>query len=364
MPLFMDFHKIPNLTIEDVVRAHVADMAIQEQYGVKYLQFWVNQKDGAVFCLTEGPDAETCEKVHQMAHGNLACAITEVDVGTYKLFMGENHKLELGLVKNQDDSIDLGYRHILVATGRGLAGSTSQSDLHTLEIPAWARHNVLESIRKYNGREVRQPGEDSVIAVFNDATDAIKCSLQMRRTLLPDPHQPSLVFKIGISCDQPLTEDGEFFTRAIKLSHRLIQTAQDNEILISPLVKKLCHEGTELTSHTKSLNSAEESFVSDLLDCAERNLSNTSYNIESICRDMGVSRPQLYRRVTALTGRAPNDFLRDFRLEKAAALLKRRAGNISEVALEVGYNNPSYFSKCFTEKFGCMPSKVAARQSV
>ena len=360
----MDFHKIPNLTLDDVVNAHMADMAIQEQYGVKYLQFWVNQRDGAVFCLTEGPDAKTCELVHQMAHGNLACAITEVDAGTYKLFMGESHKLELGLVKNQDDSIDTGYRSILVADVRGMAGSAHPSELQALEIPPVARQQIFDIVKKHNGRDVKWPAEGSIIAVFNDATEAVKCGREIERKLLPDPVHPNLVFKIGISCDQPLTEDGEFFTRAIKLARRLIQTSQDNQILISSLVKDLCGEAFESSSSIKSLKSADESFVSGLLDYAEQNLGNNSYTIENLCKDVGISRPQLYRKVTFLTGRAPNDFLRDIRMEKAATLLRRRAGNISEVALEVGYNNPSYFSKCFADKFGCMPSEVVARQYV
>jgi AraC-like DNA-binding protein len=364
MPLFMDYHKIPNISLDDVVNVHMADVAIQEQYGVRYLQFWVNQRDGAVFCLTEGPDAKTCELVHQMAHGNIACAITELDPGTYKLFMGENHKLELGLVKNHDDSLDMGYRSILVADVRGLAGSAHPSDLQALEIPLSAKQLVFDNIKRHNGREVNWPADGSAIAVFNDATEAVRCGHQIQRALLPDPINPKLVFKIGISCDQPITEDGEFFTRAIKLARRLIQTAQDNQILISSLVKDLCSERFESSFAIKSLKSADELFVSTLLDCAERNLSNNHYSIESLCKDIGISRPQLYRKVTALTGRAPNDFLRDIRMEKAVALLKRRAGNISEVALEVGYNNPSYFSKCFADKFGCMPSEVIARQYV
>jgi len=300
--------------------------------------------------------------VHQMAHGNIACAITELDAGTYKLFMGENHKLELGLVKNHDDSVDMGYRSILVTSIRSLASSVHSADLQTLGIPAWARKLVMDSVRTHNGREVRWPAEESIVAVFNDATDAVKCGYQIQGELLPDPRHPTLVFKMGISCDQPLTEDGEFFTRAIKLARRLIQTAEDNQILISSLVKELCHEGVKSTVPIRHLNRVDEGFVSELLDLAEENLPNSKYNIDNLCKDIGISRAQLYRRVTALTGRAPNDFLRDIRMDKAVSLLKRRAGNISEVALEVGYNNPSYFSKCFADKFGCMPSEVVARQ--
>lgn len=363
MPLFMDYHKIPNVVLEDIVNAHMADVAIQAQYDVKYLQFWINQRDGAVFCLTEGPDARTCEIVHELAHGHVACAITELDPVTYKLFMGENHKLELGLVKNHDNSLDLGYRSILVVMIRS-ASSVHSSDLMSIDVPAMARKQVLDKVSLHHGREVRWPSEDGIVAVFDDVTDAVKCAHQLQGELLTDPHHQKLTFRIGVSCDQPLTEDGEFFTRAIRLARRMIQTAQDNEVLISSLVNELCHEGFRSTISIRHLNNADETFVTLLLDFAEQNLSNGNYTIDNLCKDIGVSRAQLYRRITSLTGRAPNDLLRDLRMEKAASLLKRRAGNISEVALEVGYNNPSYFSKCFADKYGCMPSEVVARQYI
>ncbi len=114
MPLYMDFHKISGITIEDVKKAHMADLSVQERYGVKYHQFWLNQKEGTIFCLTEGPDMETCEMVHRLAHGNVACAMTEVKPGYYKAFMGEGHQIDHGIVRNEDGSMDLGYRSILI----------------------------------------------------------------------------------------------------------------------------------------------------------------------------------------------------------------------------------------------------------
>jgi len=86
-------------------------------------------------------------------------------------------------------------------------------------------------------------------------------------------------------------------------------------------------------------------------------LSDENFSIEALSRDIGISRPQLYRKIVTLTGRSPNDLIIDLRMSKALSLLKKKAGNISQIALEVGYSNPSYFAKCFTKKFGCTPSK-------
>ncbi len=357
MPLFMDFHKIDNITIDDVLSAHMADLSVQAKYGVKYHQFWVNQKAGTIFCLTEGPDAKTCEAVHQIAHGNVACAMTEVEPGYFKILMGENHTVDHGMVKTEDGSVDLGYRTILVASVRGITSANNSKDLHLLQIPQWAKVLTYQSISTFHGREVKWEADDSIIAVFNEATEAVKCARQIQQELLAN--ESKVIFKIGISADQPVTKDGDFFSKAIALAHRLSYAVEDNHILTSSLVKKLCRDDTTSTT-IKYLDLPDEQFVSDLLTIANQNLSNKTFSIESICKDIGVSRPQLYRKTTSLTGRAPSDFLRDVRMEKALVLLKQRTGNISQVALEVGYNNPSYFAKCFAEKFGCSPSEVSA----
>lgn len=365
MPLFMDFHKfseIENIAVDDVIKAHVADLSVQEQYGVKYHQFWINQKAGMVFCLTEGPDAKTCELVHQMAHGNIACAITEVEPGDFKLMMGEKHRVEHGLVKTEDGRIDMGYRNILVVSVRAITEAGSSKELQLLQIPHWAKVIVAEKIKEFNGRELRWDADGSLIGVFNEATDAVSCSQQIQRKLLEAAGEPKVIFKIGISADQPVTKDGEFFSHAVKLAHWLCLAADDNQIIASSLVKKLCQEPTQTTSLFKYLEAPEEDFVSNLLTVADHNLGNNDFTIDDMCKDIGISRPQLYRKITSLTGRAPNDFLRDIRMERALTLLKQKTGNISQVALEVGYNNPSYFSKCFHEKFGCTPSEASARQ--
>jgi AraC-like DNA-binding protein len=72
---------------------------------------------------------------------------------------------------------------------------------------------------------------------------------------------------------------------------------------------------------------------------------------------MGVSRPQLYRKTLSLTGRSPIDLISALRMVKAMSLMKSNFGNVSEIALEVGYHNPSYFAKCFQKNFGCPPSE-------
>ena len=78
MPLFIDHHRgVEGLTAEAVADAHRKDEEIQDQYGVKYLKYWFNEKTGEVFCLADAPN----KAVHREAHGLMADEITEVEEG-------------------------------------------------------------------------------------------------------------------------------------------------------------------------------------------------------------------------------------------------------------------------------------------
>ena len=359
MPLYMDFHKFESVTIEAVKTAHIADIGVQDQYGVNYHQFWVNEEEGSVFCLVEGPDKETCEKVHQIAHGNVACALTEVNPGLYVKLMGKDYKIDDGHVSHADGTVDLGYRNILVVSVYGITKATGSKDLSLLETPHWARKLIAEKIASFNGREIKWDIDDSLIAIFNNSTEIVRCGLQIQKELLEsETKNPAIVFKIGISAAQPVTKEGDFFTEAIRLAHRLSITASNNGILISSLVKKLCQDEQLLNNNSaaRSLSCTEEEFLSKLLSISETKLSDQDFDLNDLCTEAGISRPQLYRKVNAITGHSPNDFMKNLRLNKALELLKQKKANITEIAFETGFNSPSYFTKCFTEKFGCTPS--------
>ena len=83
MPRYMDVHgKLPEgATAADVAAAHEADLAKQGEYGVNYIKYWVDEKQGKVFCLVEAPDAESAARVHREAHGLVADHIYEVSEG-------------------------------------------------------------------------------------------------------------------------------------------------------------------------------------------------------------------------------------------------------------------------------------------
>ena len=82
MPLYMDTHSIDGgVRATDVAGAHRADLETQEQYGVKYLRYWVDEQAGKIFCLVDAPDAEAANRVHREAHGLVAESINSVIEG-------------------------------------------------------------------------------------------------------------------------------------------------------------------------------------------------------------------------------------------------------------------------------------------
>ena len=84
------------------------------------------------------------------------------------------------------------------------------------------------------------------------------------------------------------------------------------------------------------------------------------FNIRELGKRLALSKAQLYRKITQLSGLSPNNFIKEHRLKKAAEAISKQDGNVSRVAYRSGFSSPSYFSKCFLERFGILPSSVAA----
>ncbi|SRX54245.1 response regulator [Aequorivita sp. CIP111184] len=110
-----------------------------------------------------------------------------------------------------------------------------------------------------------------------------------------------------------------------------------------------------------SISSAEEQFLERLQKVLDANITNSNFNIEDFGSEMGVSRMQLHRKLKALTGQSASEFLRTQRLKLAIKLLQEKKISISEVGYTVGFNDPSYFTKCFKQEFGCSPSEYISK---
>jgi DNA-binding response OmpR family regulator/two-component sensor histidine kinase len=105
-----------------------------------------------------------------------------------------------------------------------------------------------------------------------------------------------------------------------------------------------------------SPTSVDEKFLQNVIAIIDKNMSDSDFTVQSLVDQLHIGQDQLYRKIKALTGLSINHFIRSIRLKKAAQLLKAKSYNVSEVMFQVGFNNPSYFSKCFKTEFGVLPS--------
>jgi signal transduction histidine kinase/DNA-binding response OmpR family regulator len=105
------------------------------------------------------------------------------------------------------------------------------------------------------------------------------------------------------------------------------------------------------------INSIDVVFINKAKEILEKHLSNKDFGAEEFAREMALSQKQFLRKLKALTNLTINEFIRDFRLQRAANLLSQKAANISEIAFQVGFESLSYFAKTFKEKFGKLPSE-------
>lgn len=108
-----------------------------------------------------------------------------------------------------------------------------------------------------------------------------------------------------------------------------------------------------------SVTSEDEKFLSKTIAIIEEHINNFDFDVSKLTDKMALSRVQLFRKLKALTDQSPSEFIRTIRLKRAAQLLDKGFGNIAEVTYQVGFNNLSYFAKCFRELFGVSPSDYA-----
>jgi signal transduction histidine kinase/ligand-binding sensor domain-containing protein/DNA-binding response OmpR family regulator len=128
-------------------------------------------------------------------------------------------------------------------------------------------------------------------------------------------------------------------------------------LLMQQTLKKTYQKQVDIQAENISIVSEDEKFLKNTLSCIEKNITNPNFSVEELSRQMSLSRVSLYKRLLALTGKSPVDCIRTIRLKRAVQLLEKSRLSIANVAYEVGFNNPTYFSKVFKEEYGTLPSE-------
>ncbi|MGI4749270.1 MAG: hybrid sensor histidine kinase/response regulator transcription factor [Janthinobacterium lividum] len=128
-------------------------------------------------------------------------------------------------------------------------------------------------------------------------------------------------------------------------------------LLMQESFKKTYQKQREITVQDLTIVSEDEKFLKRVFDCIEANITNYNFSVEELSRQMSLSRVSLYKRLLALTGKTPVDCIRTVRLKRAVQLLEKSKLSIASIAYEVGFNNPTYFSKVFKDEYGVVPSE-------
>ena len=111
-----------------------------------------------------------------------------------------------------------------------------------------------------------------------------------------------------------------------------------------------------------TVESSDEKLLQDITAYLEKNLMSSQLSVESLSKHFGMSRGTLYAKMLALTGQTPVEYIRSFRLDKAAMLMKKSNMTIAEIAYQVGFTTPNYFARSFKSKYNMVPSEYIALQ--
>ena len=123
------------------------------------------------------------------------------------------------------------------------------------------------------------------------------------------------------------------------------------------LLQKKFSSEVNTNLHILSNSPADDNLFDKIQKIIEDNISNPELNLKLLCTELNMSQSKLYKKLGAISSLTPNEFIQTFRLKKAAQLLKEDTSTISEVAYNVGFNDPLYFSKCFRKRFDISPSE-------
>ncbi len=218
-----------------------------------------------------------------------------------------------------------------------------------------------------NGKDaLRVLEEEEISLVVSDVMMPEMNGFELCRTIksqLPFSHIPVIlltaltderqrIFGITGGADDYIQKP--FHTDYVKI--KIIHLLQERRKLRERLLEKL-RDNKLLLSEPEKVESIDDAFLRKFAEQIEAVYADPEYNVEKLSETLGLSRGHLHRKIKELTGTAPVEFLRTYRLNKATQLLRQNAYTVSEVAYRTGFSSPAYFSKCFKAVYGVTPTE-------
>ncbi len=242
---------------------------------------------------------------------------------------------------------------------------------------------VMKIVKRYGGRLI-QSSALSFVATFEGPSKAIYCSMDLMDVMQSVNTQLAIgIHTREVAIDEAYSVSGETkdFVKSI------LDKASPNQILITQTVKYLLPgTGIKFTPQSSTFLSIsgdmlplfavtdpdrldpnvfvsqqspqKDPFFEMVLRCIDDHLKDSVYTVEMLCKNIGISERQLQRKLKVITKKSPNQLISSVRLHRAKELLLTYNYNIAEVAFQIGYSSPSYFSKKFKKEFGISPSSL------
>jgi pimeloyl-ACP methyl ester carboxylesterase/AraC-like DNA-binding protein len=249
--------------------------------------------------------------------------------------------------------------------------------------PSNAKVLISQLVTQYRG-ELIENTPHSFIATFEGPSKAVHCSIDLVNAVQSFNRQ----LAIGIHIREGVVNEAHFISGRTKgFIESILNQAKPNQILITKAVKFLLsgaglslapyrtileattNESLSLFQVTDHLNADSEfdytkhslqplndSFLENVLQSIEDHLSDDLFSVEILCKEIGISERMLQRKLKATTNKSPNQLICSVRLHRAKMLMTENKYNIAEIAFQIGFSNPSYFSKKFKQEFGQSPS--------
>ncbi len=249
MPIFLDRHDLKGLTAADIAEAHRKDLEVQDEYGVRFLTYWFDERRGAGFCLIDAPDIETAMQVHEEAHGEVAKDVIPVDLSAVEAFLGRiSDPAPAG--GGAGIAIDSALRAIMFTDIVDSTGMTARlGDARALELVRAHDALVRRALDEKAGREVKHTG-DGIMASFADASAAVACACAIQQAFdaFNLASSDKLRVRIGVDVGEPIADTNDLFGATVQKAARLCQAAEPDGILVSRAVRDLLSQAPECRS--------------------------------------------------------------------------------------------------------------------
>src|SRR5262245_41923521 len=232
----MDRHEFEHLSAADAAGAHLKDLEVQDQFGVRFLTYWFDEERQTAFCLATAPNREAVEGVHRASHGFMAYQIIEVDHRMVERFMG-------GIVEHPpgEPYVDTAFRTIMFTDIEGSTSLTQQlGDARAMTLVRTHDEIVRGALSRHGGSEVKHTG-DGMMASFPSVAGGIASAVQIQNGIVEASDRLGLPLRvrIGLAAGEPVTERDDLFGATVQLAARLCGRAEPGSILVPGAVRDL-----------------------------------------------------------------------------------------------------------------------------